>query len=184
LEAALIRLIALAVWATAFLHVGEVCAQAVLTLRPDLAFHFYCKGDAQPPSEIAIEDFLSSHGFRVLNKVALARKHHVKVPYTMNIVALDKGKRMIEFTTFPVPDPNVIVFTNVYFVTLNSPPPTRHDAELEEALIAFTHERLGCESRHIRHGDNGEDAHDLYEQIFKVHAGWFQEAEELEHPPT
>jgi hypothetical protein len=89
-------LLLLTVLTAAYAH-----AQDVQSIRADLAFHFDCRGEADPPSDGATERFLERLGFRVLNKVRLARQQRVMHPFTLDIVAIDDQRREITFIGFP-----------------------------------------------------------------------------------
>jgi hypothetical protein len=150
-------------------------AQKAVSLKPDLAFHFNCEGSSYPPSDTAIEDFLRSRGFNVLNKVRLAKKHHVDFPFNLFIVGIDDQHRMIELES---------TRGEFFTVALNTPPPTRHAADLEDAVLKFVSDRLGCRVRQISRGENGDDARDFYEEIFRIRRGWFRQADDMERPPA
>lgn len=136
----------------------------------DLAFIFDCKDKADPPSEQAIEQFLEGNGFRVLNKVRLAKEQHVDYSWkTMDIVGLDSARREITFDAGPG-DPNA------YFVGLYSEPPTRHSTDLENALLELTEKTLGCQNRQVERFENPATARSLYDRSFSQAEGWFQQA--------
>lgn len=144
------------------------------TLNPDLAFHFTCSDDAEPPDE-KIERFLQERGFRTLNKVRLAREQHVAFPYTLSIVALDAQQREVTFVGFAHAP-------HRYSAVLNSPPPTHHDTAFEDALTVFVADQLRCEVRQVSRGENSTEAGPFYDGIFKRAEGWFKQAEEMKQP--
>lgn len=149
----------------------------VQSLAPDLAFNFTCRGPAEPPSDEAIERFLESKGFRVLNKVRLAREQHIHYPFSMSIVAIDDRRRSIIFQGFPV-------WPGTYTAVVRSEPPTRHSADLEKDLLGLVSDGLKCAVRQVERHDNGDDARDFYDRLFRIWEGWFREADEMRHPRT
>ena len=151
-------------------------AQDGQTIRADLAFHFDCKAEADPPSDGTTERFLEKLGFRVLNKVRLARQQRVMHPFTLDIVAIDDQRREITFMGFPTSP-------GTYSVGFYSPPPTRHSTELEDALLTFVSSQLGCSVRQIERHENGEEVRSFYDKLFKIREGWFQQAEDMTRPP-
>jgi len=112
-----------------------------------------------------------------LNEVRLAKKHHMDFPFDMYIVGIDKQRRMIHFMSISLP-------TEYFAVQLNSPPPTHHDSDLENAVLVFVSNKLGCQTRQISRGANGEEARDFYERLFQIDEGWFRQADDLERPPS
>jgi hypothetical protein len=145
------------------------------SLGADLSFWFRCEGGKQPPSDGAIEVFLRSKGFRVLNKVSLAKAQHVDYPiFTMDIVALDGKRREITFQGFPEQPGD-------YNVALFSPPPTQHDTALEQELLDFVGTQLQCKTRQLGHSENGKDTLEFYNELFSLAEGWFKEADEMQH---
>ncbi len=151
-------------------------AQKEKSLSADLTFLFDCKGDAYPPSDGDIEILLMNEQFRVLNKVRLAKEQRIDYPFTMNIVAIDNQRRRIEFDGVPV-------WAGTYSVRLYTPPPTRHSSDLENDLLVFVSKKLGCGVRQVERHDNGEDAREFFDELFKIAEGWFRQAEDMQRPP-
>ena|SRR5690348_2113750 len=140
----------------------------------DLAFIFSCTGKADPPSDNAIEQFMVGKGFRVLNKVRLAREQHVDYDWMkMDIIGIDSTHRKMDFTAFPE-EPNS------YFVRLNSEPPTHHSTDLEDALLGFTENTLGCTNHQIERFQNAANAKEIYDYDFKQTEGWYEQAAEMQ----
>lgn len=155
-------------------HREDPARHNVDTFGPDLAFIFSCKGKAEPPSDAVIEKFLQDSGFRVLNKVRLAKEQHVDYDWmSMDIEAIDGARRHISFDASPT-DPGA------YHVGLYSEPPTHHSTTLEDALLGFTEKTLGCENRQISHFDNPAEAKLFYDQTFSMVEGWYQQAAEMQ----
>lgn len=136
----------------------------------DLAFHFDCKGKANPPSEQAIEQFMTTKGFKPLDKVKAGKKLDPDFSWMhMDTVGIDSARRQIAFKGFAdQPDS--------YSVSLYSEPPTRRSKDLEDALMVFTEKTLGCKNSEEARVENPANAKDLYDHSFSVTEGWFQEA--------
>jgi hypothetical protein len=162
-----------------------VVALALIVLRPDttddddikptsfgadLAFHFDCKGKANPPSEQAIEGFMTAKGFRALDKVKAGKKLDPDFSWMhLDVVATDSTRREISFKGFAdQPDS--------YSVSLYSEPPTHRSKDLEKDLLGFTEKTLGCKNSQVVHVENPAGAKDLYDHFFSVTEGWFQQA--------
>lgn len=142
----------------------------------DLAFLYRCPGVSGPPADATIGAFLHAQGFRVLNKVSLAKAQHVDYFRTMDIVALDDRHRQIDFGDFPG-NPGV------YTVSLYSPPPTHHDSGLEQSLVDFVSTQLQCKPSQIEHHENSQDTLEIYNNLFGLAEGWFKEADEMQRSP-
>jgi hypothetical protein len=157
----------------AVLVVGVCHAASIL---PDLSINYVCVGNANPPSDDAIEAALLGMGFRVLNKTRLAQEQHV--PYLLNqdIVAIDDSHREIRFTQVPT-------CKAPYFVALYAPPPTRRSTALEERLLTFVTKKLGCELDRVERHENGDDARRFYDEVFAQAEDNFRQADELKRAP-
>lgn len=137
-------------------------------LAPDFAFNFTCTGTHYPASETAIEKFVASRGFTVFNEERVRRQYNLPM-YPLAIDGFDARRRMLDFRGInekssdkPVP------VATIYSVGLYSPPPTRHDANLESAMQAFVSGTLKCDISHISHGDNGADRTAFFDKIYKA----------------
>ena len=136
----------------------------------DLAFHFDCKGKANPPSEQAIEKFMTAKGFQSLDKVKAGKKLDPDFSWMhMDIVGIDSAHRQIAFKGFAdQPDS--------YSVSLYSEPPTQRSKDLEDALMVFTQKTLGCKNSEESRVENPANAKDLYDHSFTVTEGWYRQA--------
>lgn len=138
-------------------------------LAPDFAFNFTCKGPAYPASESAIEKFIASRGFTVFNEERVRRQYNLAM-YPLAIDGFDSRHRMLDFRGIneksgDKPDPSV---ASIYSAGLYSPPPTRHDTDLENAMQAFVTGTLKCEVSNISHADNGAERAAFFDKIYKT----------------
>jgi hypothetical protein len=140
-------------------------------IRADLAFHFVCKDKGRSLLEDDIENFLRREGFKVLNQGRVQREHGVYLT-DLKIIGLDDKRRMINITAVPLADGR-------YSVGLNTPPPTMHASQLEDALLAFASKTLGCEVRQVSRGDNAADATEFYNDQMKRTENLFRQEEQL-----
>jgi len=138
---------------------------------PDLAFWFRCEERANPVLESRIEGFLEFHRFRVLNLGKLQREHGVDID-DLSIEALDQHGRIIDMHAFRESPGNQAV-------GLYSPPPTKHDSALEEALLNFASKEMGCRTDQITRNSNGPEAAEMHEWNVRRIEGLFNEAEQL-----
>lgn len=155
------------------LRLFAICAFVLLAacgrqkeLAPDYAFNFRCKGAAYPASEAAIETFLTSHGFTAFDEERVRRQYRLTM-YPLAIDGVDKRRRMLDFrginektTDEPVPK------ATVYSVGLYSPPPTRHDAVLEQAMLAFVQNGLKCEVSQVSRYTNGAEVLSFFNKVY------------------
>jgi hypothetical protein len=143
----------------------------------DLAFHFDCKGK-DTPSEQTIEQFMTSKGFKPLDKVKAGKKLDTDFSWMkMDTVGIDASHRQITFKGF-ADQPNT------YAVSLYSEPPTQHSKDLEKALMEFTDKTLGCKNNDVHHVDNPVGAKDLYDHSFSVTQAWYNEAAGIAVPAS
>jgi hypothetical protein len=141
-------------------------------LYPDLAFHIVCEEKARTALENDIERFLKSEGFKVLNQARIQREHRVLLS-DLHIIGLDDKRRIVDFLEFSSADRR-------YAVKLNSPPPTHRSPQVEEALLAFASNKLGCQVRQVTREENGADAGQLHDIEVRRIEGLFRQAEELQ----
>ena len=137
-------------------------------LAPDFAFNFTCNGEHYPASESAIEKFIAGHGFTVFNEERVRRQYNLPL-YPLAIDGFDARHRMLDFRGIneksgDKPEP----VATIYSVGLYSPPPTRHDANLETAMQDFVSGTLKCGISNISHGDNGADRAAFFDRIYKA----------------
>ena len=167
------------------ISIFAVIAVVLIVLRPDttdddavkpdsfgadLSFQFDCKGKANPPSEQAIEGFMTAKGFKPLDKVKAGKKLNPDFSWMhMDVVGIDSARRQITFKGF-ADQPET------YSVSLYSEPPTQHSKDMEDALMGFTEKTLGCKDSKVEHVENPAGAKDLYDHSLSVTEGWFQEA--------
>ena len=136
----------------------------------DLAFQFDCTSKANPPSEQAIEAFMTAKGFKPLDKVKAGKKLTPDFSWMhLDTVGVDSARREIAFKGF-ADQPET------YSVSLYSEPPTQRSQDFEKALLTFTEKTLGCKNGQIHHMENPANAKDLYDKFFGVTQGWYNQA--------
>lgn len=153
------------------LLLASACSKPIAPQRPDLSFWFRCEQRATPELEQRIEAFLQQQGFRVLNLGALQRGANVAI-YDVNITAIDAKTRTILIYAFKdSPGSQTIA--------LFSPPPTQHDAVLEDLLLTFATQGLGCKTDQVARNTNGSEAAEMHNSEVRRIEGLFKEAAEL-----
>lgn len=140
----------------------------------DLTFRFDCRGKF--PSEQEFEQFMRAKGFRTLDKVKAGNKLTPDFSWMkLDVVGIDGARRQMEFKVFAdAPE--------TYSVSLYSEPPTQHSKQLEDDLLAFTKQTLGCKIGKLSHIDNPAGAKELYDHSFSMIEDWFRQAAGL--PPV
>ena len=151
--------------------IAEVHSEPNVVL-PDLTFQFVCNKKDRTALEDDIEKFMRRQSFNVLNQARIQREHGVFLK-GVEIIGLDRARRVIEVSDLPPSQDR-------YAVVLNSPPPTKHDPQLEAALLEFASKILGCEVRHVARGENGIEAASAYNDVVSRIEGLFRQAEELQ----
>jgi hypothetical protein len=137
-------------------------------LAPDLAFNFRCSGTAYPVSETGLEKFLAAHGFTAFNEERVRRQYKLGM-YPLAVDGYDSAHRMLDFRGInekPTDKPEPTA--TIYSVGLYSRPPTRHDAALEKAMLAFVGDDLKCGVSHVSHGDNGAERAPFFDAIYQA----------------
>ncbi|MDR3525882.1 MAG: hypothetical protein P4L57_01295 [Rhizomicrobium sp.] len=132
------------------------------SLAPDLAVNFQC---SMPPSEAAIEQFLTGRKFTVANLERMRRQFNLAF-YPLEIEGYDQERRFVHFIGLPSGSLDGAKIT--YSVGVNSPPPTRHDAALEKAVLHFITTTLKCKASSVNHGSNPTDASAFYDEVFAL----------------
>ncbi|HEX4409083.1 MAG TPA: hypothetical protein VH206_09945 [Xanthobacteraceae bacterium] len=137
-------------------------------MSADLAFNLACVNKPRSVTEPAVEDFMKSRGFDVLNQGRIQQDHGFHLLDTQ-IVGLDSNREIIEFDSFPGRD-------GLYTVALRSPPPTHRIPQLEQDILTFVSNSLGCEVRQITRSENGENAISFYNREVERIQRLFHEA--------
>jgi hypothetical protein len=137
-------------------------------LAPDIAFNFRCKGAAYPASEPAMESFLIAHGFAAFNEERVRKQYNLRL-YPLAVDGFDKKKRILDFRGInekagDKPEP----IATIYSVGLYSPPPTAHDAALEQAMLDFVANDLKCAISQVSHGTNGPERVAFFATVYKA----------------
>ena len=157
---------------------GDASAQPVRVLSSDLGFIMDCKDRDPSTLEGPIEEFLRRERFDVLNRASLQRRHNWFSTLDVEIIGLDKARRMIHFRSLPAPK-NVGRLQGRYSVELRTPPPTKRAPEVEDVLLKFVADQLRCGVRQVTRQENGADVADLYENEIRRAETWFREADRL-----
>jgi len=139
---------------------------------PDLAFHFVCGGVDRSSLERRFEGFLRDSGFRLVNKAQVQHQHEIYF-FDSDIIGLDDQQRIVHLISVPQTP-------NRYSVTLETPPPTRRSASLEERILNFVSGGLGCEVRQITRGENRSDAIRYYDEKLRQIDNLFRELEAIQ----
>ena len=147
------------------------CSEPLAPQRPDLSFWFRCEQRADPELERRIEAFLHQQGFRVLNLGALQRRAKVAI-HDLSITAIDARRRTVIVYAFESTPGS-------QSVALYSPPPTQHDAVLEDSLLTFATQGLGCKTDQVTRSSNGPEAAAMHESEVRRIEGLFEQAAEL-----
>jgi hypothetical protein len=137
-------------------------------LAPDIAFNFHCNGASYPASESAMETFLTAHKFAAFNEERVRKQYNLRL-YPLAVDGFDKKKRILDFRGInekagDKPEP----IATIYSVGLYSPPPTVHDAPLEQALLNFVATTLKCDVSQVSYGSNGRERAAFYDAIYKA----------------
>lgn len=133
------------------------------SIRPDLAFHVACDDPDSTNIDKQAEAFLRQRGFVVLDKVEAARKLGQPALLLRDILAVDAQSR--EVTLIQIPFDNRLMSMG-----LRTPPPTRHDVELEEALLSFAESVPGCHAHQVTRNDNGPELRSFHDALIKMDA--------------
>jgi hypothetical protein len=118
------------------------------SVSADLAFLFDCKESYPSALDEPIERFLTAEGFNVLNQSRVIKERGVRANFAVMIFGLNKKRHIITFNAIPP-------MQGRYSASLITQPPTHRESALEEALLKFVSNQLGCVVDHITRGDNG-----------------------------
>jgi hypothetical protein len=157
---------------------GDASARPVRVLFPDLNFLMDCKDREPLTLEGPIEEFLRRESFDVLNLAKVQRSHIWFSTLDLEIIGLDKARRMIHFRSLLAPK-NVARLQGRYSVELRTPPPTQRASEVEDALLKFVADQLRCGVRQVTRYESGADVADLYENEIRRVKNLFSEADQL-----
>ena len=139
-------------------------------IAPDLAFNFTCHGTFDPPSETAMETFLTAHGFTAFNEERVRKQYHLRL-YPLAVDGYDAHHRMLDFRGInekPADEANdaPVPTATIFSVGLYSPPPTVHDTKLETATVDFVKTVLKCDVLHFTHGRNEAGRAAFYDKVY------------------
>jgi len=158
--------------------IGQGCGPyAVHSLGADLAIDFTCSGSAYPASEAAIEKFLKARNFTVANDERMRRQLNFGF-FPLQIESYDARDITVEFQGLAdSPDAsNWSEATVNYHATIYSPPPTKHDNELETALRSFITQDLRCKITSENASENPPEAASFYADILARQKNRMREA--------
>lgn len=147
------------------------------SMGSDLEIDFDCNGPAFPPSEHAIEAFLRERHFTVANTERVRRQLNVGF-LPLQIEALDGRDISIRFQGLMDNPRGAMTDKTVhYHLSLESPPPTRHDRELEAALRTLVTRTLRCSVVNETVSDNQPEAASFYADILAMQKNRMREAQ-------
>jgi hypothetical protein len=141
------------------------CGQADTgSLAADLAINFECNAS---PSVGAIEKFLEDRQFTFLDAAHVQEQYGIKV-FSLKIEGFDAQRRMIDFTGLNIPTvPGRSAYV-LYTAVLDSPPPTRHNDNLEKGIESFLVDTLGCKITSKNRGENGADSKKFFDKLYSM----------------
>jgi hypothetical protein len=138
-------------------------AQRVRSMAADLTFNFKCDSWISSQLDERFEHFLKEKKFDVLNVPRLRRERGMtSEPLNFLMDAVDEERRIITILSSGGSTPDW------YSLQLNSPPPTRHATNLEEQILMFVSDTLGCRVRRVVRSENGSEVSDFYAGFFKM----------------
>jgi hypothetical protein len=133
------------------------------SISPDLAFRVVCADPNSTNIDEQAEVFLRQRGFAVINKIEAARKLGQPALLLRDILAVDAQSR--EVTLIQIPFGNRSISMG-----LRTLPPTRHDEELEAALLSFAESVAGCHAHQVTRNDNGPELRCFHDELIKMDA--------------
>jgi hypothetical protein len=135
--------------------------QQVRALSADLTFNFDCRSDSSPELDESLERFLKEIGFKVLNVPRLRRERGMtSEPLNSSMQAVDQGQRMILIFS-------IGLAPGRYAFQLYSPPPTRRAENMEEQILTFVSDTLGCRIRQVVRKEAGLETRDAYKEFLE-----------------
>jgi hypothetical protein len=134
--------------------------QQVRSLSADLTFNFDCTSSS-PEFDESLERFLKEIGFKVLNVSRLRRERGMTPgPVNLSMDAVDQAQRVISiFSIGLVP--------GSYAFQLYGPPPTRRAENIEEQILTFISDTLGCRIRQVVRKEAGLETRDFYKEFLE-----------------
>jgi hypothetical protein len=138
--------------------------QQMRSMADDLTFNFNnCQIASSSELDQSFERFLKEKEFDVLNVPRLRRERGM-IPQPLNFAmnAVDKARRMINIYSSGGSTPGW------YSLHLLSPPPTRRAENLEEHILMFVSDTLGCSVHRAIRGENGSEVGDFYAGFFNM----------------
>jgi hypothetical protein len=144
----------------------------VRVLKYDLNFHFVCTRLDDAKIEYSMENFLRRLEFKVLNQARLQHERGIFLD-NVHIVAVDTKHRIVDLTS-------VSLTQNRYEILLITPPPTERANAIEQQLLAYVADELGCEIRQVLRRENDTDVQDLFQKELNRVENLFREADQLE----
>lgn len=145
---------------TLALFVVAACNERPQVLAPDEEVDFSCRG---APSERAIENFLRRNGFVAFDEER-ARREREREFFPLEIDGFSQQRRTLN--AIGLKEPASRGRRVKYKLTLTSPPPTAHDAELERAAVRFVRDTLRCQVSSVKTYDNGRDSLGMFNRLF------------------
>jgi hypothetical protein len=154
----------------ALLILLSACNPRPEAIAPDFEIDFSCK---VPPSEAAVEAFSRRNGFVAFNEER-ARRRRERAFFPLQIDSYNSHRWVLDFIGLEEPPSRG---QRVHYrLTIFSPPPTIHDARLENAALDFVRTTMHCKVDLLAAHDNGKESAAMFERIFAEEqrriAGW------------
>jgi len=137
------------------------CHERPVALAPDLVVDFGCAANPRPAPAIA---FLLARGFTARD-IEQSRRNEGRRFFPLQIDAYDRRRVMVELIGLQKPES---YGSGVDFrLTITSPPPTVHDATLEDDALRLVQDGLHCKVHAVRRFENGPDSIALFNIVYE-----------------
>lgn len=130
-----------------------------VTLDNDLFLDFTCPA---PPKTSSFETFLKHEKFHTFNRQPLPSAAG-EFPIDINIFAYD-ARRWRLYLDGPE---TIGAGKEIYNLVVESPPPTQHDKELEDKIVAFVGQAMNCKITFETRGENPASMRWFFDITFK-----------------
>lgn len=162
---------------------GVGCSAAQEGLDADLVLRVACPQDMSRDKLRLIKRRLFARGFDVVDVAGIASARLPDYPFRVKIEALDAQGRSVTMNALNLDPSSRTGPSFTLHLAIYSRPPTKHDAELEEAVRSWAADDLGCAQSGLDMHDNSEAAMSTYDNLIADARNLFKEAGEMKVAP-
>ena len=147
-------------YVSALVLLCSACHEKTRALSPDYAIDFGC---GRRPQVLAVETFMQNHGFKFFDEEGAREKRG----HSFFVLQVDgRDPRRVMLNVIGLRQPPSYGGGVAYKLTITGPPPSQHDARLEQDSRSFVSKTLECQIWSAERYDNGPESAGMFESVY------------------